>query len=154
MISIPQDRRDYTDLKEYIQETLGKEITRLTKAFDHQALVLREIELKTTTRTAELQKDIDGISRKQEELEREISRIYESMEQEEQTRQFISNENRNLISNVKGEQTVKWEIQMKMNANFENLNESFKSLSNRIWGIFIILFGILAGFVWTLITGG
>jgi len=144
---MPDERRDYSDLKEYIRETLGAEIVRLTKSVEEQSRVLRDIEVKTTSRTAELQKDVNNLYEENNSLKKAIEDVRRALEQEESTRQFISNENRNLISNLRNEQVAKWETQI-------TINESIKSLRSVMWLIFTIVVGILATAVWQMITGG
>lgn len=144
---MPGDRRDYTDLKEYIRETLGAELARLTKAFEEQSRVLRDIEVKTTSRTAELQKDVDNLYEETNSIRKAIEDVRRALDQEESTRQFLSNENRNMISNLKNEQVAKWETQI-------TINESIKSLRAVMWLIFTIVTGILITAVWQMIVGG
>ena len=147
MTLAPTDRRDYSDLREYIERTLGVEIARLTIAFDKQATVLHDIELKTTIRTAELQKDIDGLKSDIIENEKEIDNIKRQMDQENSTRQFTSNENRTMISNLRMEQMTKWEMQI-------SINETVKGLKSVVWAIFIMVLGILGSAVYQMLVGG
>ncbi len=144
---MPEDRRDYTDLKEYIRETLGAEIIRLTTAFNDMSRVLKDIELKTTTRTAELQKDVNDLYKEVDSLKATIRDTQKAVEQEESTRQFISNENRNLISNLKNEQMAKWETQI-------TINEGIKSLRSVMWLILTVVVGILGTAIWQMLIGG
>lgn len=144
---MPTDRRDYTDLKEYIRDTLGVEISRLTQAFEKQSQVLKEIDLRTTTRTAELQKDVNNLYEETESIKKAIEDVRRALDQEESTRQFLSNENRSLISNLKNEQVAKWETQI-------TINESVKQLRAIMWLIFTIVTGILITALWQMIVGG
>jgi len=134
----------YEGLKEYMKETLGVEIARLTRVVERQENVLRDIETKTTTRTAELQKDVENLYDETDAIKRTIDDVRRAIEQEESTRQFISNENRNLISGIKDSQTVRWEAQGK-------INESIGVLVKIFWAIFTVVMGLVITQVYQII---
>lgn len=141
------DRRDYTDLKEYIRETLGTELARLTRAFEEQSRVLKDIELKTTTRTAELQKDVNNLYEEINTVKKSVHDLRTVLDQEESTRQFMHNENRQAISNLKNEQMAKWETQI-------TINEGIKQLRSVMWLILTVVVGLLGTAIWQMIVGG
>lgn len=57
------------EIKRYLQETVGVQLSMLTKQIDQQASTLRHIELTTTTRQAEQAKDIQSLKEKIIEIE-------------------------------------------------------------------------------------
>lgn len=57
------------EIKRYLQETVGVQLSMLTKQIDQQASTLRHIELTTTTRQAEQAKDIQALKEKIIEIE-------------------------------------------------------------------------------------
>jgi chromosome segregation ATPase len=66
------------DLKQYIKDTLGVQITELARAFEDQNRTLRSIEITTTTNIAEIRKDIQQLQSKIIDLEKDHNALVDT----------------------------------------------------------------------------
>jgi chromosome segregation ATPase len=72
---------DNQELKDFIGLSMGQltqEISRLSASVDRQNAMMREIDIKTTTRIAELQKDVEEIRRDVQETRQEMRELGDS----------------------------------------------------------------------------
>ena len=72
---------DNQELKDFIAIQLGQltqELSRLGSSVERQNIMIREIDIKTTTRIAELQKDVEEIRRDVQETKQELRDMDES----------------------------------------------------------------------------
>lgn len=125
------------DLKEYLSMTLGtltQEVSRLTAIVERQSTMIREIEIRSTTRVAELQKDID-------EIRSDIREVREDQRSADESQKFkwkTLSEERNA---EKKDRESKDRIQAVKNSQMETINKV-------LWAIFAIVLSLFIGFVW------
>lgn len=140
-----------TDTKEFITMSLGNvlgEINRLAKLVDNQDGLLRRIELQTTTRMAELQKDVTDIYGEIDALKKAINNVSQNVQQEENVRQLSDNTLNDRLTTFKESQTTKWEGQ-------DRLNENTKLIGRLMWAVIgVVLVQVVLLFWNILISGG
>jgi hypothetical protein len=131
------------DLKEYLAMSLGaltQEIGRLTALVERQSTMIREIEIRSTTRVAELQKDIDEI---RSDI-REVRENQRSMDESQKIKWKTLSEERNA---EKKDRESKDRMQAVVNNQITTVNKV-------LWAVFGIVLTLFIGFVWQLIING
>lgn len=131
------------DLKDYLSVSLGtltQEISRLTALVERQSTMIREIEIRSTTRVAELQKDIDEI---RSDI-REVREDQRNMDESQKFKWKSLSEERNA---EKKDRESKDRMQAVKNSQMETINKV-------LWAIFAIVLSLFVGFVWQLIING
>jgi TPP-dependent indolepyruvate ferredoxin oxidoreductase alpha subunit len=132
-----------TDLKEYLGMSLGnltQELSRLTAIVERQSTMIREIEIRSTTRVAELQKDIDEI---RSDI-RDVKEDQRTMDESQKFKWKTLTEERNA---EKKDRESKDRIQAVKNNQMDTVNKL-------LWAILIIVAGMALSFIWELIKNG
>jgi uncharacterized coiled-coil protein SlyX len=120
------------ELKEYIQLSMAQlahEISRLSGVVANQSALINDINIKSTTRVAELQKDIDDIRG-------EIKNINEK------------------VSDMNESQKLKWRDRESKDRIQAVVNNQISLVNKLLWAILGIVLSIFIGFVWQLIING
>ena len=132
------------DLKEYLTMSLGnltQEISRLTAIVERQSSMIREIEIRSTTRVAELQKDID-------ELRSDVKEVRDDQRSMDESQKFKWKTLDEERKAEKKDRDSKDRIQAVVNNQIAMVNKV-------LWAIFGIVLTLFIGFVWqVLINGG
>lgn len=139
-------------------DSLKSEIGRLAEVIEAQAATIRRVEISTTTRIAELQKDVDGIRARQEVLSHQVQDKENLVEREEGLRQAadITIENKWNTSLEK----LRAEFETYVSADAERwiaqreLNTSIKTISRLLWAIFIVVIGLVITLLWNIFLSG
>lgn len=127
-------------LKQYINDTLGREISHLAMNIGDMNAKLRNIELTTTTRMAETQKDISALF---EEIE-EIKATHIKMNESQKIRWRSYEEER---KQKEKEQAAKDNEQSK-------INDRFGIVLKLSWTMLLVLIPMAISFIWSLIVNG
>jgi len=138
------------DLREFITLSLNnvvKELTRLSVSIEMQATQVRNIELQTTTRIAELQKDVNNAMEEIEVLRKHNDSKQYSLEKEEGVRQAADMSIVGKIEKMEETQKKKWDDQVEV-------NHGFRILTRLLWTILGIMLPMVIAFVWSLIVNG
>lgn len=128
------------ELKTFIEVTFQnvvKEMSRVAGLVEGQADWIRRIELNSTTRIAELQKDVNAAFQEIRTLESNmkgevaalksvINSVSQSLNAEEDARTLAGSSLKDQISNVDNKHDIKWEHQ-------ERENDKNKTLRTGIW---------------------
>lgn len=143
-MALDQDTRDFITLS--LGNVIG-EINRLAKLVDNQDGLLRRIELQSTTRVAELQKDITDIYGEIDSLKKAINNVSQNVEQEENVRQLSDNTLSDRLNTFKETQTTKWESQ-------DRLNENTKLIGRLMWTVIGVVLVQVILLLWSLLING
>lgn len=134
---------DNQELKDFIALAMGQltqEISRLTANVERQSLTIREIDIKTTTRIAELQKDVEEIRHDIQETRGELRDLGESQKfrwrtlDDERKGEKKDRESKDRIQAIK--------------------NDRLDTTNKLLWAIFSIVLALAISFVWELIKNG
>lgn len=124
------------ELKEYIRDTLGAEMSRLSRSIDEQNSMLRNIEIRTTTEIVEIRKDIQQLKEAQTALATEQRSNEES-------------------------QKLKWkelakrqEEDQKQQAEAGKILDRAKMLTNLMWFFIAMAATLVFGFFWQIFLAG
>lgn len=131
------------DLKEYLSMSIGsltQEISRLTALVERQSTMIREIEIRSTTRVAELQKDID-------EIRSDIRDVRDEQRNQDESQKFKWKSLNEERSSEKRDRESKDRIQAVKNAQMDTVNKV-------LWAIFGIVLALFIGFVWQMLVNG
>ena len=138
------------DLEKFLNlsnDNVVKELTRLSSSIDLQATQIRNIELQTTTRIAELQKDVNNAMEEIDGLKKFNDFKQYSLEKEEGVRQAADMSIVGKIEKMEETQKKKWDDQVEV-------NHGFRILTRLLWTILGIMLSIAIAFVWSLIVNG
>ena len=131
------------ELKDFITLSMGSlatEVSRLSAVMERQSIQLREIETKSITRVAELQKDIDDIREDIKDLKQETRDVTESQKFKWKT--------------LSEERAAEKKEQAKKDEEQAVVNQGMKTINKLLWIILGVLLSIGAPFVWSLIVNG
>jgi predicted nucleic acid-binding Zn-ribbon protein len=134
---------DNQELKDFIglaMTDLKINLTRLADSVDSLRSSVREIDIKTTTRIAELQKDVEDIRRDVIENKIEIKSVRDSQKFNWKT---LTEER----EQEKKDQATKDRMQAVINNQMSTINKV-------LWAIFGIVLSIFLGFLWQLLVNG
>jgi uncharacterized protein involved in exopolysaccharide biosynthesis len=135
---------DNQELKDFIglaMTDLKINLTRLADSVDSLRSSVREIDIKTTTRIAELQKDVEDIRRDVQDNRAEIKSVRDSQKFNWKT---LTEER----EQEKKDQATKDRMQAVINNQMSTVNKV-------LWAIFGIVLSLFLGFLWqVLINGG
>lgn len=135
---------DNQELKDFIglaMTDLKINLTRLADSVDSLRSSVREIDIKTTTRIAELQKDVEDIRRDVADNKADIKTVRDSQKFNWKT---LTEER----EREKDEQAAKDRMQAVINTQMGTVNKV-------LWAIFGIVLSLFLGFLWqVLINGG
>lgn len=135
---------DNQELKDFIglaMTDLKINLTRLADSVDSLRSSVREIDIKTTTRIAELQKDVEDIRRDVADNKADIKTVRDSQKLNWKT---LTEER----EREKDEQAAKDRMQAVINTQMGTVNKV-------LWAIFGIVLSLFLGFLWqVLINGG
>ena len=134
---------DNQELKDFIglaMTDLKINLTRLADSVDSLRSSVREIDIKTTTRIAELQKDF-------EELRRDVTENRVEIKSMGDSQKFNWKKLTEERDAERKAQADKWEMQAV-------INEGNKQVRAILWAIFLLVLSLVGGFVWTMIVNG
>jgi DNA-binding ferritin-like protein len=131
------------ELKDFIAlsiESLKVELSRLSATVDNTARSVREIEIKSMTRTSELQKDVENIRSEMSEVKQAVKSLNDSQKFKWKTLSEEREDERKEQAKKDEEQAV--------------INQSMRTVNKLLWIILGVLLSIGAPFVWSLIVNG
>ena len=135
-------------------DTLVREVSRLTSKFDEQDRLLRSIELTTTTRMAELQKDVNecfneirDLKEQAKQGERNDTDLSLRLLGEQDVRDSKIAEQIKALSDYKLELAAKWEEQTKV-------NDIIHAINKILWATFLIMLSLFVAFIWEMVKSG
>lgn len=134
---------DNQELKDFIGLQMGQltqEISRLTANVERQNSLIREIDIKTTTRIAELQKDV-------EEIRRDVQETRQEMRNMDDSQKFRWKTHDEVAAAEKKDRDSKDRIQAVKNSQMETVNKV-------LWAIFAIVLSLFVGFLWQMLVNG
>lgn len=134
---------DNQELKDFIGVQLGQltqEMSRLAASVERQNSMIQAIDIKTTTRITELQKDIDNIKGDIVETRQAMIKMDESQKFKWKT---LSEER----AVEKRDRESKDRMQAVKNSQMETVNKV-------LWAIFAIVLSLFIGFVWQMLMNG
>jgi hypothetical protein len=134
------NQSQFDELKEYIKDTLGAQLSYLTKETEDQGRMLRQIEITTTTRQAEMQKDIQQLSQKVREVE-------EAQKDNLKSQKFRWTKWEDRLKAEQEKQETKEQEQIKI---FERFNTVIKLL----WTAISLFAVFIAGLLWQIFING
>lgn len=134
---------DAADWKEFISlslQPLVQEISRLSAIVGEQNSTIRQIDIRSTTRVAELQKDINAIQDEIKEIKSEAKSLNDSQKFKWKT--------------LSEERSAEREKQAKKDEEQAVINDGMKTVKTLLWTIITILLGIGIPFLWEVIKNG
>lgn len=134
-------------LEKYIKDTLGVEISRLSNFVQELSSSVRTIEITTTTRVAEIQKDLGDLYDRIQRNETAIKSLGDSQKvrwSDLQRQQAKEREEQAEEERIRAEKEKKQGIE----------NEKNKQVRIILWLIFVQVLGLVIGLVWALIQNG
>lgn len=134
-----------------IIDQLRADIARLTQTVDRQNSMIRDIEIKSTTRVAELQVNLDNIKDDIRKLETEQRGLGDSQKFKWKTLA----EERALEIRLQAEREAEEAKEAaEREKRQEVINGKFSIFEKFLYAIFTVCLGILITFIWTLIVNG
>ena len=135
-------------------DNLTQEIRHLTSKIEVQDQLLHKIELTTTTRIAEVQKDINEAFAEMREI-KEVLKSHEKNDLdlanrligEQEVRANKITEQVDSLNTYKIEQLGKWESQTKV-------NDIIHAINKVLWATFLVMLSLLTAFIWEMIKSG
>lgn len=151
-------------LKEYLELTVSRELSRLATLVETQASTLRAIEINSTRQITELTGEIDNLWGAIKSIRDEHKEKLFTIEKEEGQRQAADITIDNKIKSVEDSQKFNWKtLTEQRNKEKEELsqrwekqaeiNQSIQTINRLLWMIISIMLTIGGTYVWNLIVG-
>lgn len=131
------------ELREFIALSMGQlttEVSRLSNIVKDQSAMIRQIEITSTTRIAEIQKDIIDIRNDISDIRAEQKELGDSQKFKWKTLSEQREKEEREQSQKDAQQAV--------------INNSMTTVNKLLWAILMIVLPIFIGFVWSLIING
>jgi len=145
------------ELKQYLEllfsnlkdefKTFREQIQTLTNAISQQGATIRQIEINATQKIAQLEGDLNRAFDHIRNVETEIAH-------QEDTRVASDISLGKRQTDFETEQNKKWADYNIERTEQIKINNSIKNLTMVLWAIFVVVLGILIGFVWEMIKSG